>query len=83
MAKKDFKPAAEAFISTPAQQPATAEGFQIPAGMQLIPEYRSERMQLLVQPRIKQGMILAAKREGISTNELANRLFAEYLGIDA
>lgn len=78
MAKKNFSSAAEAFISKPAAPAAPAE-FEVPAGMQLIPEYRTARMQLLVPARVKQGMTVAAKRQGLSVNELANRLFVEFL----
>ena len=76
---KSFKTAAETFISkSEPAAPAPAE-FVAPKGYQLVPEYRSARMQLLVQPATKEAIVNEAKAQGISTNELVNQIFAEWL----
>lgn len=86
MAKKDFKKnTAELFISS-ADQEATQEKAEVsidqykpPKGYKLIREYKSERMQLLVRPTLKEAMKKEAKKQGLSMNDLANTIFEEYL----
>ena len=56
------------------------EGFVVPKGYRLVPEYKSARMQLLVQPAVKDTLVKEAKSQGLSLNELANRIFKDYLG---
>lgn len=55
------------------------EGLVIPKGYKLIKEYKSERMQLLLRPAIKEAIKAEAAAQGISANELANTIFEEYL----
>lgn len=84
MAKKDFKKnAAELFISAAdeAQEtPQTAqEGVTIPKGYKLVKENKSERMQLLVRPTLKEAIKQEAAAQGLSMNDLVNNIFEEYL----
>jgi hypothetical protein len=95
MAKKTFKTAAENFITTPEQEEDLragsgtdagadrgadpGEGLQIPDGYKLVPETKTERLQLLLKPSIKKGLQKAAHEEYTSMNDLANDIFAEYL----
>lgn len=89
-AKKSFKKnTAEMFLTaepeevlelsgtTPAADPG--ESLQIPDGYKLVPETKSERLQLLLKPSIKKGLQKAAHEEYTSMNDLANDIFAEYL----
>lgn len=84
MAKKDFKKnAAELFINTDAaedltQAPEKTEGYAIPKGYRLAKEYKSERMQLLVRPTTKDTIKKLAAAEGLSMNDLVNRILDEY-----
>lgn len=55
------------------------EGVQIPDGYRLVKETKSKRMQLLVRPSTQDALKKAAAREGISVNDLANRIFEEYI----
>jgi len=86
MAKKDFKDkdTAKLFISAAedpkeAPQTTTPEGFIVPKGYKLVKETKSERLQLLVRPTIKDGVKAEAEAQGLSVNELANNIFEEYL----
>jgi hypothetical protein len=83
MAKKDFKKnAAELFISTaeePAQRPAEQESLSIPKGYKLVKENKSERMQLLVRPTLKEAIRKEAAAQGLTMNDLVNNIFEEYL----
>ena len=95
MAKKDFrKTAAELFISSaeeeqdapqeapqaPQEAPQTAqEGFTIPRGYRLAKELKSERMQLLLRPALKESIRQEAAEQGLSMNDLVNNIFEEYL----
>ena len=68
--------------TTPQQQPAQigqADGFNIPKGYRLAPEFKSERIQLLVTPETKAAIKQAAAAEGVSMNELINRILDEYI----
>lgn len=82
--KKDFKTnPAELFISTAEEEPVkgseTAADVAIPKGYKLVKEYKSERMQLLIRPAIKEGLKREAQEQGLSVNDLANNIFEEYL----
>lgn len=83
--KKDFTTPTAAFISsmpqeeTPAAPTDSAEGFTVPEGYKLIRESKSKRLQLLVTPTIAANLKTAAAVEGISLNELCNRIFEEFL----
>ena len=82
---KKFRTPTEAFISstqsdTAAEtKPETPEGYIVPAGYKLVRETKSARLQLLVTPTISANLKSAAAVEGISINELCNRIFEEYL----
>lgn len=84
MAKPSFKKnTAELFISSAneqreAPQPAK-EDFIIPKGYKLVKESKSERMQLLVRPLVKKALKETAAAQGVSTNDLINTIFEEYL----
>ena len=84
MAKKDFKKnTAELFISAaeekevaPVQQEA---GVAIPKGYKLVKENKSQRMQLLVRPALKDAIRAEAEAQGLSMNDLVKNIFEEYL----
>lgn len=85
MAKKDFKKnTAELFISAAEKeevapvQPAAA-GVTIPKGYKLVKENKSDRMQLLVRPALKEAIKQEAAAQGLSMNDLVNSIFEEYL----
>ena len=87
-AKKSFKQdVAENFITTapePEKKAAPAKkkagvAAAVPEGYKLVPENKSERMQLLVRPTIKDGIRKEAEAQGISMNDLVNNIFKEYL----
>ena len=85
--KKNFKKnTAEMFISaaeeTPAPaavEPEQAAGVTIPKGYRLVKENKSDRMQLLVRPALKEAIKQEAEAQGVSMNDLVNRIFEEYL----
>lgn len=52
---------------------------EAPKGYQLIPEFKSDRMQLLLRPQTKEGVRKAAEKIGISMNELINRILEDWL----
>lgn len=85
MAKKDFKKnTAELFISAadkeePARQQAEQDGVAIPKGYRLVKENKSDRMQLLVRPALKEAIKQEAAAQGVSMNDLVNCIFEEYL----
>lgn len=51
----------------------------IPEGYRLVPELKSERAQFLLKPSIKEGIQALAATQGLSMNELVNRILEEYL----
>lgn len=55
------------------------ESFTVPEGYKLVKESKSKRLQLLVTPTTAANLKTAAAVEGISLNELCNRIFEEYL----
>ena len=73
---KNFKAnATELFISgngKPAQ-PA------IPTGYRLVPEQKSERLQLLVRPATKAALRKLSQEQGVSMNELASQILEAYI----
>lgn len=83
MAKNFKKNTAELFISAadePQEAPQTAqECVTIPKGYKLVKENKSERMQLLVRPALKEAIKQEAEAQGLSMNELVNTIFEEYL----
>ena len=84
MAKKDFKKnVAESFISAAEEQEAPQQmqdtGVTIPKGYKLVKENKSQRMQLLVRPALKDAIRAEAEAQGLSMNDLVNNIFEEYL----
>ena len=84
MAKKDFKKnAVEMFISAAEEQEAPQQmqeaGVTIPKGYKLVKENKSQRMQLLVRPALKDAIRSEAEAQGLSMNDLVNNIFEEYL----
>lgn len=80
--KKDFKSAADVFFTPqepPAREMPDLPEFQVPAGYRLVKESKNKRLQLLITPTIQADLKTAAMLEGISVNELCNRIFEEYL----
>lgn len=85
MAKKNFKTnIAEQFIST-AEEPAepmqgsTETGPAIPKGYKLVRENKSERMQLLIRPTLKDAIKQEAQAQGLSMNDLIGEILEEYI----
>lgn len=92
---KDFrKNAAELFISAaPDPEPAKDEpvttkepsatiandGNAIPKGYKLVKENKSDRMQLLIRPAVKNALKQEATAQGVSMNDLTNSILEEYL----
>ena len=84
MAKKDFKKnTAELFISAAEEQEAPQQmqdtGANIPKGYKLVKENKSERMQLLIRPTLKEAIKAEAEAQGLSMNDLVNNIFEEHL----
>ena len=83
MGKNFKKNPAELFISAAEEAPVetqqTPEGITIPKGYKLVKENKSERMQLLVRPVVKEAIKKEAEAQGLSMNELVNGIFEEYL----
>lgn len=84
MAKKDFKKnPAEIFISAAEEQENPQQmqdtGVTIPKGYKLVKENKSQRMQLLVRPTLKDAIRAEAEAQGLSMNDLVNNIFEEYL----
>lgn len=79
--RKSFSTPTSAFISGAREEPTetTTEGFKVPQGFKLVRESKSARLQLLVTPTVSADLKRAAAAEGISLNELCNRIFEKYL----
>lgn len=79
--QKDFKNPTGLFISEPQQEtaPAADEGYIVPEGYKLVRESKSARLQLLVTPTTRDNLKAVAITEGISLNELCNRIFEDFL----
>lgn len=54
------------------------ENLNIPIGYRLAPEYKSARIQLLVKPATKETIQKIATVQGLSMNELINRILDEF-----
>lgn len=86
---KSFKTnPAEMFMSIPEDKPQTTEermkalGIEkLPIGSEygVIPEKKSERMQLLVRPSVKEAIKKLAQEKDLSMNDLINQIFIEYI----
>lgn len=57
---------------------APQDGFSVPKGYRLAPEFKSERVQLLIRPVLKEVVKRAAAERGISMNEFICQLIEEY-----
>lgn len=84
MAKKDFKKsAAELFITSAqdeqAQQIESKSRDFIPKGYKLVKENKSERLQLLIRPTLKEAAKQEAAARGVSVNDLINSILEEYM----
>ena len=81
---KSFKNnnATKAFISEKPEEELeipTIENYTVPVGYRLVREPKRHRLQLLTTETTAENLKAAAAVEGISLNELCNRLFEEYL----
>lgn len=45
----------------------------------LVPEAKSERMQLLIRPTTKQALVAIAEDTELSLNELVNRILEDFI----
>lgn len=80
--KKSFKSAALPFISSATEEEPEQirkDSGTLPRGYIMGKETKSERVQLLLRPSIKDGIKELAKEEGRSVNDLINDALAEYL----
>lgn len=76
---KDYKMnAVETFFSQ-AKKAEPPKPAGTPEGYVLVKERKSERLQLLIRPNTKKGLQREADREGISVNELINKVLEEYI----
>lgn len=83
MAKNFKKNVAEQFISTATEEPEApkqiqGEGLNIPIGYKLVKENKSVRLQLLIRPTTKETIKKLAEAQGISVNDLINKILDEY-----
>ena len=88
--KKDFKKsAANLFLTMPEgsgadpEQIRKEESVNIPTGYKLVKENKSERMQLLIRPSLKEAIRKEAAAQGLSMNDLINTIFEDYIGRQA
>lgn len=90
MAKGSFKTdTAELFMSAAEEEKKATKKkapskekqpeLEIPANYKLVKVPKSERMQLLVRPLIKDAIKQEAAAQGLSMNDLVNNIFEEYL----
>ena len=84
MKQKSFKgDTTEFFISAARNAPAPSEKTDgatiIPKGYTLVKENKSERMQILIRPTLKDAIREEAKAQGLSMNDLVNNIFEEYI----
>ncbi len=79
--KKSFKTPADVFLESDQEQITAkeAEKTVIPKGYKLVKETKSQRLQLLVRPTIKESLKELAGKKNISVNDLSNTIFEEYL----
>ena len=80
MPKKSFKHnAADMFISSaPIETGEPETPTSLAKGYQIIPEYKTERLQLLLKPSTKQDLKAIAAEEGTSVNDLINKILEDY-----
>ena len=60
-------------------EPMATDQMNIPGGYRLAPEPKSERVQLLIRPSIKDALKKKADTEKVSLNECINRVLEEYV----
>ncbi len=80
--KKTFTTPTDAFITSVEDErlkDANIDSFKVPVGYRLVRESKSQRIQLLVTPSTATDLKTAAEVQGISLNELCNRIFEDYL----
>ena len=82
--KKAFKrDTSELFISSSEEQEAPQQtketGAAIPKGYRIVKENKSQRLHILVRPTLKNAIKEEAAEQGLSTNDLINNIFEEYL----
>lgn len=53
------------------------EGYEVPVGFMLVPERRAARINLMIEPSLKNRLKKAAAIRGVSMNELIVRLIDE------
>lgn len=79
---KNFKTSAAELFMTSTEEPIE-ETYKAPEtvkkGYQIIPEYKTARMQLLLKPSTKKDLKILAANEGISLNELCNKILEDYI----
>lgn len=81
---KNFEVPTSAFITRAQEQiPEAAEididNIQLPAGYRIVREAKSKRLQLLITPTTLANLKTAAALDGLSLNELCNRILDGYL----
>ena len=84
MAKKNFDDTffiSSAHEEAPKEAPSAADqtGLTVPKGYKLVKENKSQRMQLLIRPTLKEAIRAEAEAQGLSMNDLVNNIFEEYL----
>ncbi len=78
MAKKGFGSVTGQFLSL--EKPAApiegeapeVTGYKPPEGYKLVPEVRSERLQLTLTPTLKKELTEEARKKGVSVNQFVN-----------
>lgn len=55
------------------------EGIDVPANYRIVPALRSERVQLLLTKYLKTELRRIAAERGLSLNDLANKIFEDYV----
>lgn len=56
---------------------------RVPKGYMLVPESKSERLNLLVTKTIKHGLQMTAKKRKTSLNDLVNQILLNWLTIQS
>jgi predicted HicB family RNase H-like nuclease len=87
MGKKDIENFDAGFFISDAQKEEQKEaphaadqtGLTVPKGYKLVKENKSQRMQLLIRPTLKDAIRAEAEAQGLSMNDLVNNIFEEYL----
>lgn len=89
--KKNFKAAEDAFITkhaeapteTPEEEQPSINDIKVPKGFKLVKETKSARLQLLLRPTVLEGLKAQAAILGISTNELCDMIFSNFLNMES